>query len=251
MMPPELPKFRLYWLGPKFIRDHPNEWGRDKDRLSCSDSPKIRPINLLVQPKDPPPSEWFARFSSYDHTRIYNIIIIIIFIIYIYLFIYSMIRIVAKMRRIRPKSRHRPAEVTSVLTRIELDDALYVIVVHSQQSFFAEFLDELRKNARVSSTPLARLCPFIDGQGVIRVGGRLRHSDLPFETKHPILLSKCSFLSTLICRRWHKITCNSGPRIMSAMIRRHFWIVSLRSVIHTILTRCTVYVRLDGRNPQP
>lgn len=35
------------------------------------------------------------------------------------------------------------------------------------------------------------------------------------------------------------------------MIRRHFWIVSLRSVIHTILTQCTVCVRFDGRNPQP
>jgi len=27
MMPSELPKFMLYWLGSKFIRDHPNEWG--------------------------------------------------------------------------------------------------------------------------------------------------------------------------------------------------------------------------------
>jgi len=141
--------------------------------------------------------------------------------------------------------------VTPVLTRIELDDALRAIVLHSQQSFFAELRDELRKDARVSSKPLARLCPFIDDHGVIRVGGRLRHSDLPFETKHPILLSKSSFLSTLICRRWHKITCHSGPRVMSAMIRRHFWIVSLRSVIHTILTQCTVCVRFDGRNPQP
>ncbi|XP_025417938.1 uncharacterized protein LOC112688790 [Sipha flava] len=113
LMPSELPQFTLYWLGPKFIRDHPNEWGRDKDRLPCSDLPEVQPINLLVQSKDPP-SEWFARFSSYD----------------------QMIRVVARMRRFLPPSRRRSAEVTPVLTRIELDDALRAIVLQSQQFFF-------------------------------------------------------------------------------------------------------------------
>lgn len=160
MMPSELPKFMLYWLGPEFIRDHPEEWGRDKDRLPCSELPEVRLINLLVQPKDLP-SEWFARFSSYDY----------------------MIRVVARMRRMLPKGRRRLTEVTPVLTRIELDDALRAIVLHSQQSFFAELRDELRKDARVSSKPIARLYPFIDDHGVIRVGGRLRQDTPTYHSK--------------------------------------------------------------------
>jgi hypothetical protein len=35
------------------------------------------------------------------------------------------------------------------------------------------------------------------------------------------------------------------------MIRRHFWIVSLPSIIHTVVIQCTVCVRFDDRNPQP
>ncbi|XP_025191316.1 uncharacterized protein LOC112591650 [Melanaphis sacchari] len=228
LTPSELPQFMLYWLGPRFIKDLPNEWGRDRDRLPCSDLPEVRSITLLVQSKDPL-SEWFTRFSSYD----------------------NMIRVVAWMRRFLLKSRRRSDEVTRVLTRDELEDALRTIVLSSQRSSFAELRGELLKHTCVSSKPIARLCPFIDDQGVIRVGGRLKNSNLPFDSKHPILLAKTSYLSTLVCRRWHKLTCHSGPRVMSAMIRRQFWVVSLRSVIYTILTQCTVCVRLDGRNPQP
>jgi len=151
MVPSELPKFILYWLGPEFIRDHPKEWGRDKDRQPYSELPEVQPINFLVQPKDPP-SEWFARFSSYDY----------------------MIRVVARMRRMLPKGRRRLTEVSSVLTRIELNDALCAIVLHSQQFFFIELRDKVR------SRSLAAM-PFIDDHGVIRVGGRLRHADLSFQ----------------------------------------------------------------------
>jgi len=66
LMPSELPQFSLYCFGPRFIRDHPNEWGRDKERLPYSDLPEVRPINLLVHSENPP-SEWFTRFSSYDN----------------------------------------------------------------------------------------------------------------------------------------------------------------------------------------
>lgn len=38
---------------------------------------------------------------------------------------------------------------------------------------------------------------------------------------------------------------------MSALINRQFWIISLRSVLHAVVSRCTVCVRFDGSNPQP
>lgn len=101
------------------------------------------------------------------------------------------------------------------------------------------------------SKPLARLCPFIDSDGIIRVGGRLRHSGLPNDCQHPVLLAKESYLTVLVCRHWHKVTCHSGPRVMSVLIHRKYWIVSIRSVIHSVVSQCTRCVRLHATLPVP
>lgn len=98
---------------------------------------------------------------------------------------------------------------------------------------------------------LARLSPFIDPDGVIRVGGRLRHSLITYDCKHPVLMAKNSHFSLLLCRRWHVLTCHAGPRALTALISRQFWVVSLRSVLHKVLTNCTICVRLDARPLQP
>lgn len=66
-----------------------------------------------------------------------------------------------------------------------------------------------------------------------------------------MLLAKQSRLSTLICHRWHKVTYHAGPRIMTALISREFWIVSIKSIIHTVTRICPVYVRFDAEPPQP
>ena len=49
------------------------------------------------------------------------------------------------------------------------------------------------QNAKISrQSSLLKLDPFIDEEGLIRVGGRLKNSTLPFEVKHPIVLPRSS-----------------------------------------------------------
>lgn len=162
-----------------------------------------------------------------------------------------MVRVTAWMLRFVAKCRRRCLDPPSMLVRAELDSALNVLIFHSQNLFFFTVRSELHQGIRVSSKPLARLCPFIDERGIIRVGGRLRNSSLPYDSNHLVLLSKTSHLPVLICQRWHKITCHSVPRVMSALINRQFWIMSLRSVIHAVITRCVMCVRFGASNPQP
>lgn len=230
MMPSELPQFALYWSGPRFIKDPPNAWGRDIERLPCSGLPEIRPINLLVQSYDLP-SEWFTRFSSYD----------------------NMVRVVARMYRFIDRCRQREPNLhpSLFLTINEIDRATRSIIIESQRIHFSVLLRELVTGVRVSSKPLARLAPFIDDGGVIRVGGRLRHSSLSYNSKHPVLIAKHSHLAMLICRRWHQITCHSGPRVMISLILRQYWIVAIRSVVHDVLSKCSVCVRLTAKPSQP
>jgi hypothetical protein len=139
----------------------------------------------------------------------------------------------------------------AILDRVELDEAERVVVIQAQSISFATLRAELDRGERVSAKPLARLSPFVDPDGIICVGGRLRHSALPYNRKHTVLLPKTSYLSVLVCRKWHKLSCHSGPRVMSSLINLQYWIISLRSVIHAVTSRCTVCLRFDAPRPQP
>ena len=52
---------------------------------------------------------------------------------------------------------------------------------------------ELNKNTKILA-----LAPFIDERGILFVGSRLRHTDIPYTQKHPILLPKNAHVTQLI-----------------------------------------------------
>lgn len=228
--PSELSRYSLYWHGPSLVHAAPDEWGQNWAPLAKHELPEVRPV-VCTNRVDDVPVEWFNCFSSFDR----------------------MIRVVARVHRfVTCCRRGRPNQNYPVFIRkAELYDATRVIILASQMVHFTELRRELVRQHRISSKPLARLSPFIDSDGVIRVGGRLKHSSLHYDCKHPVLIAKRAHFARLLCERWHKYTCHSGPRVMSALISRQYWIVSLRSVLHEILSRCTVCVRLSAKAIQP
>jgi len=73
---------------------------------------------------------------------------------------------------------------------------------------------------------------------LIRVGGRLKNSDLPYEAKHPILLPKQSQLTILLIDDVHSLHCHPGPQTMQNIPHQDYWILSARSVIRKRLHQC-------------
>uniref|UniRef100_A0A2S2PC01 Integrase catalytic domain-containing protein n=1 Tax=Schizaphis graminum TaxID=13262 RepID=A0A2S2PC01_SCHGA len=233
VMPSELTKLSLYWQGPAILRANPSTWINLVTPMPLCTLPEVLPVSLTTR-IDPPDctEEWFNRFSSYDR----------------------MIRVTTILHRFInrrcPRCVLEPLS-TKCLSLIEVDCATRSIIRESQRIHFSELLRELSTGTRVSSKPLARLAPFVDDVGIIRVGGRLRHSTLSYECKHPMLIAKRSHLALLICRRWHRLTCHSGPRVMISLILRQYWIIAIRSVVHEVVTKCSVCVRLAAKPPQP
>ncbi|XP_036347179.1 uncharacterized protein LOC118756526 [Rhagoletis pomonella] len=90
-------------------------------------------------------------------------------------------------RRIKGEQGNLP-----LLTAEVLDEAMIRIAYCLQQHFFAAEYRELKKNREIpASSKVRSLCVFIEascGVEVLRVGGRLRNSDLPYDVKYPILL---------------------------------------------------------------
>lgn len=232
-MPAALAQHKLYWHGPQLAYGDPTDWDDARSPLPLCDLPELRPVSCAVRVVETD-DEWFNRFSNYD--RMLRVVA------------YMRPFIAAGVRRVRRQPCHN---TSAYLLKSELDSAARILEAESQRIHFSTLLLELSTGKHVSSKPLDRLAPFIDPDGVIRVGGRLRHSLLSYDCKHPILLAKRSHYAYLLCHRWHRVTCHAGPRVLTALISRRFWIISLRAVLHGIITKCLVCVRHDAKRVQP
>jgi len=104
----------------------------------------------------------------------------------------------------------------------------------------------LLKTKRKCST-LYKMDPFLDIVGVLRVGGRLKHSDLSSEVKHPILLPKKGHVTNLVISHYHDSVEHQGRRMTHNCIRSSgFWIIGGSSVISDFISKCVSCRRLRG-----
>ena len=67
----------------------------------------------------------------------------------------------------------------SAITAVEYRKAIHIHVRQEQERHFARDIQLIRSGKQAAVTPsLLQLAHFLDDQGLLRVGGRLQHSDL-------------------------------------------------------------------------
>ena len=95
---------------------------------------------------------------------------------------------------------------------------------------------------------ISRLDPFLDGDEVIYVEGRLENSFLNNECKHPILLQKVGkIIEELQIKHHHKLAAHSGRGITLNKIRSsRYWIVDANSAVKNIIYNCAECRRHRG-----
>lgn len=125
----------------------------------------------------------------------------------------------------------------------ELNTSLELVCQIIQQSTFHDDLQRLSKNKPLNPrSKLIQLSPFLHN-GLIRVGGRLKNSSLPFSTKHPILLpNNHSYVSTII-RYFHIKNLHAGALTLHNILRDQFWIINGRNKIKQVIHRCVLCYR--------
>ncbi|UYV65695.1 hypothetical protein LAZ67_3005166, partial [Cordylochernes scorpioides] len=101
-------------------------------------------------------------------------------------------RVTAWLLRFIHNARHSNDKIKhKELSSNELDNSIRTLIQIIQSS---EFKTEIQccNQSKVlpSNSKLLSLNPFIDSSGILRVGGRLRKSNLQFNEKHPIILQK-------------------------------------------------------------
>ncbi len=121
----------------------------------------------------------------------------------------------------------------------------------AQGDRFGEWIDALSKNSDMkfpkSRAWIASLAPFLDVDGVLRVGGRLRYADLPFDARHQFLLPTRHPWFEMWVAQLHADYFHAGPTLILNTIRRSHWPVpDAARVARRTISRC---VRCRRFNP--
>ena len=98
---------------------------------------------------------------------------------------------------------HDSTPIDWTITTYDMERAEMDWVTDSQRHLVKEVKFDMWKN---------QLDLFLDSQSVWRCGGRLNNANIPYSSKHPILLSKQHSLATLITQHAHERTMHGGVR---------------------------------------
>ena len=93
--------------------------------------------------------------------------------------------------------------------------------------------------------PLCDLAPMLRPDGIIQVGGRLKHADLPLAVKHPLLLPRNHDLSLSVIFHYHRLHKHQGTHIgHNAVIQAGFFVQNGRELMKKVVRNCVKCRRL-------
>ncbi|KAF0309325.1 hypothetical protein FJT64_019538 [Amphibalanus amphitrite] len=145
-------------------------------------------------------------------------------------------------RRFAHNTRSRAAadRPTGPLTAEELREAERVWLLSTQAEQFGDEIEALQHGRRLpSNSQLHRLNPFLDSNGLLRVGGQLRHAQLDFKVKRRVILPARGDITRLIVTDRHEKLAHSGAEHVLAHLRNQFWVISGRAAVERYTPTCT------------
>ena len=137
------------------------------------------------------------------------------------------------------------------LTAAELMEAERTILQQEQRSKYQSEVTALQSGLPLQvKSDLKTLAPYLDPDGLLRVGGRLRHSPLAEAERHPIILPRRSEVTRMVIADQHRRLLHAGVEHTLNELRGRFWVPQGRSEVKKNLHRCAV-CRNRRAAPQP
>ena len=223
-MPDDFLQARLWPHGPEWLTQHENTW--PQERIQIQEIPEMKApsssqlsFNLTI-------SQWnlLEKYSSLTTLK----------------------RVVAYCLRFIHNAKGKQ-RLQGALTVTELDLAINRVLQITQARDFSREIDRLTCGETINcKSPLLSLNPFMD-QGLLRVGGRLSQSELPFSQRHPILLPRNHPIRTLIIRDVHTHLKHAGNQTTLYAVRESYWPIDGRNVTRRIINQCYTCFRAKPR----
>lgn len=128
----------------------------------------------------------------------------------------------------------------------ESNKASAIIIKVVQEEVYSQEIKCIQKQEKIpKSSPLHTLDPFIDAQGLLRVGGRLHHSGLNQSEKSPLIIPGKNHIAALLIRHHHEHIHHQGHHFTEGAVRSAgFWIVGGKRKVSSIIHQCVTCRRL-------
>ena len=114
-------------------------------------------------------------------------------------------------------------------------------IIQAEQ--FKEHIDALLNSKSNRSSKLSALNPFIDEDGLMRVGGRLANSNLSREQRNPVLLPSRHHVTDLIIRETHLRNYHAGIQSTLYNIRQRFRLLDGKNQVRKVVRGCVTCIR--------
>ncbi|XP_055715003.1 uncharacterized protein LOC129809212 [Phlebotomus papatasi] len=231
----QLIKSDLWWLGPSWLRESEERWPPKFDVLCLPpihDRTNIGCVNIAVQKNDFMSiyEKLISRVSSFRRMQ------------------RSLAFIVRAVSLFKQKLTSKSSEpLHGPLTLGELKYAETLLIRWDQEEHLSPVFAAI-KTKSINSDPKLRfirqLRPFVDDDGVIRIGGRLENSPESYDMRHPRLLPKGK-LAELIAKQFHTDLLHAGPQLLLAGLRQKFWPLGGRNLTRKVSRECVRCVKVD------
>ena len=148
-------------------------------------------------------------------------------------------RVVAWICRFRHNARHRSTKRVGSLSAKEVEEALDMLYRRSQKQYFSKEIQKLENHQDLPhKSPLAPVCPYLDENGVLRVGGRLQNSELAVAATHPVILHRKSQLARLLAEQIHQRALHAGPATTLSLLSYGHSIIGAKRLVKSVSRAC-------------
>ena len=131
----------------------------------------------------------------------------------------------------------------------EIHQAEQILFRFVQTKNFPNVSKSITNSKEISKTlNIAKLSPFIEEDETIRVKGQLKHSNLAYNAKHPILLTAKHPVVQILLERAHRDNLHEGTEYVRNMLQQEYWIIGLKNALRKIKSNCIKY-RHRNANP--
>ena len=164
---------------------------------------------------------------------------------------FLLLRALAYMARFkvyfRHKIQHTEPPQTGLLQSSEINSVRMALIAYIQAKAFESEIKALKTKGFIpASSRLFKLCPFIK-DGILRVGGRLKHAPTPLDAKHQVILPASHHVTKLVARHYHVLLGHTGPRHLLSKLRQKYWVVNGLKLSKEICRDCMKCKKLRAR----
>lgn len=216
----DLVQSRLWWKGPPWLSSTPEDWPFADPEVG-EELPEIKAVVHVVTPS----VEFGKECSSFD----------------------ELVRSVAWMRRFFHRVENRP----DFITVLEYLEARTWLLRYSQEYAYPEEYRRLAdKQLLPKDNPLASLNPFLDDQGVMRVGGRLQKAGLHPAVAHPVILNIKSRIVKLFVTHLHQLLHHAGSSTVMSVLAVYHHVPTVKRFLRALgqsCVRCRIFYAQSGK----